>query len=74
VGSVRRELLDHVIPLNERHLLRLGQEYISYYEYASQCLPSGSSVAVCPRRPAVISPVGANVPVTGSYNSAGRQQ
>ena len=31
MGSIRRELLDHVIPLNERHLLRLGQEYISYY-------------------------------------------
>jgi hypothetical protein len=24
VGSVRRELLDHVIPLNEYHLRRLG--------------------------------------------------
>ncbi len=31
VGSCRRELLDHVIPLNERHLLRLGHEYIRYY-------------------------------------------
>jgi hypothetical protein len=27
-----REMLDHVIPLNERHLLRLGQEYITYYQ------------------------------------------
>jgi hypothetical protein len=24
-------MLDHVIPLHERHLLRLGHEYISYY-------------------------------------------
>src|SRR3954465_15120555 len=32
VGSVRRELLDHVIiPLNEWHLRRLGRAYISYY-------------------------------------------
>ena len=31
VGSIRRELLDHVIPLNERHLLRLSREYIGYY-------------------------------------------
>ena len=31
VGSVRRELLDHVIPLNETHLRRLGREYIAYY-------------------------------------------
>ena len=27
-----------------------------------------------PKRPAVMSPVGANVPVIGSYNSADRQQ
>jgi hypothetical protein len=31
VGSCRRELLDHVIALNERHLKRLLSDYISYY-------------------------------------------
>jgi putative transposase len=31
VGSIRRELLDHVIPLNEFHLRRLGREYLTYY-------------------------------------------
>ena len=31
VGSVRRELLDHVIPLNEYHLRRLGRDYLAYY-------------------------------------------
>ena len=31
VGSLRREMLDHVIPLNERHLRRLGREYVAYY-------------------------------------------
>ena len=31
VGSIRREMLDHVIPLNERHLMRLGLEYVRYY-------------------------------------------
>jgi len=31
VGSCRRELLDHVIVLNERHLKRVLSEYISYY-------------------------------------------
>jgi len=31
VGSCRRELLDHVIVLNERHLKRLMNEYIRYY-------------------------------------------
>ena len=37
VGSVRRDLLDHVIPLNERHLRRLLNEYVCYYNYASYC-------------------------------------
>ena len=31
VGSIRRELLDHVIVLNRRHLRRLLNEYIRYY-------------------------------------------
>jgi transposase InsO family protein len=31
IGSCRRELLDHVIVLNEVHLRRLIREYISYY-------------------------------------------
>jgi putative transposase len=31
IGSARREVLDHVIPLNDRHLRRLGREYIGYY-------------------------------------------
>jgi len=31
VGSCRRELLDHVIALNERHLKRLLVSYVDYY-------------------------------------------
>jgi putative transposase len=31
VGSARRELLDHIIPLNEYHLRRLGRDYVAYY-------------------------------------------
>ena len=31
VGIVRRELLDHIIPLNERHLMILLKEYVDYY-------------------------------------------
>jgi len=31
IGSCRRELLDHIIASNERHLLRLLRDYVSYY-------------------------------------------
>ena len=31
IGSIRRDCLDHVIVLNERHLCRILSEYISYY-------------------------------------------
>ncbi len=31
IGNFRRDLLDHVIVLNERHLKRLTNEYIRYY-------------------------------------------
>ena len=31
VGSIRRDMLDHVIPLNARHLMRLSVEYVVYY-------------------------------------------
>jgi hypothetical protein len=29
--GVRRELLDHVVVFNERHLLRLVGEFVAYY-------------------------------------------
>src|SRR5208283_3071887 len=31
VGTCRRELLDHVVVLNERHLHRRLREYVAYY-------------------------------------------
>lgn len=31
IGSLRRELLDHVVILNERHLKRLPSSYLGYY-------------------------------------------
>ena len=31
VGIIRRDLLDHIIPLNERHLQSLLKEYVEYY-------------------------------------------
>jgi transposase InsO family protein len=31
IGTLRRELLDHVVVLNERHLKRLLKSYVAYY-------------------------------------------
>jgi len=31
IGAVRRDLLDHVVFLNEDHLRRLLREYVDYY-------------------------------------------
>ena len=31
MGTVRRELLDHVVVLNEAHLCRLMKGYVAYY-------------------------------------------
>jgi transposase InsO family protein len=33
IGSIRRELLDHVIALSERHLLRLMAAFVTYYHH-----------------------------------------
>ena len=65
VGSVRRDLLDHVIVLNQRHLRRLMKDYLRYYHedrthlglgkdapsgrVAASASPSGSKVVSLPR-------------------------
>ena len=33
MGSCRREILDHVIALNEAHLRRLIRDYVNYYHH-----------------------------------------
>ncbi|MGA7767661.1 MAG: integrase core domain-containing protein [Candidatus Sulfotelmatobacter sp.] len=54
VGSCRRDLLDHVIVLNEYHLKRLLSEYVRYYHEDRTHLglakdtPTGRSIAICP--------------------------
>jgi transposase InsO family protein len=37
VGSVRRELLDHIVVLGEDQLRRLLREYVDYYNPLSCC-------------------------------------
>jgi hypothetical protein len=54
IGSVRRELLDHVVVLNERHLRRLLTDYVAYYHDdrthlgLDKATPASRSVAPCP--------------------------
>jgi len=37
VGSVRRECLDFMIPLGEKHLRRILSEWVTHYKYVSYC-------------------------------------
>ena len=54
VGSCRRDLLDHVVVLNERHLKRLMAEYMRYYHEDRTHLglakdtPASRPVGICP--------------------------
>jgi transposase InsO family protein len=41
IGSVRRECLDHVIVLNERHLRRILVSYLDYYHRSRTHLSLG---------------------------------
>jgi transposase InsO family protein len=50
VGSCRRELLDHVIALNERHLKRLLSEYVSYHHEDRTHLGLGKGTPGCRTR------------------------
>ncbi len=34
IGSIRRECLNHIIPINEAHLLRILREYQNYYNHS----------------------------------------
>jgi putative transposase len=53
IGSIRRECLDHVIVLNERHLKRLLTMYVTYY----QCFRTHLSLAMdCPEPRPIHSP------------------
>jgi putative transposase len=49
IGSLRRECLDHVIILSQRHLRRVLARYVSYYHHSRTHLSLGKD-APTPRR------------------------
>ena len=63
VGSARRELLDHVIVLDDQHLGRLARQYRAYFNEArphqgiGQRIPGKQVEAVDLRKPIVLKPV-----------------
>src|SRR5262244_4236828 len=50
VGSCRRDLLDHIIAINERHLKRLLCEYVSYHHEDRTHLGLGKGTPGCRTR------------------------
>jgi transposase InsO family protein len=63
LGSVRRECLDHVLILGERHLLETLTEYARYFDRArthqgiGQLVPAGFSTAAAGRAAIIAQPV-----------------
>ena len=54
VGTFRRQCLDHVIVLNERHLLRVVTEYVEHY---NRCRPHRALALRAPEpRPQMLKP------------------
>ena len=56
VGSCRRDLLDHVIVANERHLKRLMSEYVRYYNEDRTHLGLAKETPACRTAVAIANP------------------
>lgn len=61
VGTCRRELLDHVVVLDEQHLRRVLRKFLDYYHDDRTHLSLGKDP---PSQRAVSRPPSANAPVT----------
>jgi transposase InsO family protein len=66
IGSIRRECLDHIIPLNEVHLRRVLREYLVYYHESRTHLSLGGNAPV-PREMATVGEV-ISTPVLGGLH------
>ena len=58
IGSIRREMLDHVIVLDERHVTRLLKTYVAYYNrWRTHRSPEGDAPDTRPVLPATPAPI-----------------
>lgn len=63
IGSIRRECLDHVIVLNERHLRVVLDEYLRYYHEARAHLSLDRNSPI----PRPVAPPGSGKAVARAY-------
>ena len=63
LGSVRRECLDHVLVLGERHLRRVLREYVAYFNRARPHQGIGQAIPAAPRP---VSPSGPATPLVST--------
>jgi putative transposase len=68
IGTCRRELTDHVIPLNESHMRRLLGEYVDYYNRDRTHISLGKDA---PDRRAVQIPLGSDAVLTSERRMGG---
>ncbi len=63
VGSVRREMLDHVLLLDDRHLDSLARQYMVYFNDArphqgiEQMVPANRALKIDTSKPIGVTPV-----------------
>jgi putative transposase len=72
LGSRRRELLDHIIAPNERHLRRLLSEFVSYYHDDRTHIGLGKETPGCRIRSAATGQVIACSRLGGLHRRYGR--
>lgn len=77
IGTVRRECLDHLIPLNERHLRKILSEWVSHYNHGRPHaslglgIPDASAPTVTTQSAGHVLPPGRRVaprPVLGGFH------
>jgi len=71
IGTIRRECLDHIIPVNEQHMLRVLREFVAYY-HESRIHQSLDGNAPEPREREIFGEVVATPVLGGLHHSYSR--